>query len=125
MATYPTGVELVRAAMKATGASTSTQLAKALDLRGYSAPRNVKRWLEGVNDPDFESTLQLLDAAGWLTIGGSSNANPGPALDRDAVAAALEELADLQERQDAVLERLLGHATEQAPPRGGRRKRAG
>jgi hypothetical protein len=62
--------ELVKRAMKATGATTPTELARTLEMTSYSAPRNVQRWLDGVSAPEYESTLQLLAAAGLLTAEG-------------------------------------------------------
>jgi hypothetical protein len=117
--------ELVRAAMTATGSSSPTELARAIGLQGYSSPRNIKRWLDGENDPDFHATLQLLEAAGMLAAPGEveSSSRPGRALDDERLADALEQLADLQERQAAVLDALLAREDEPARPQPARKRR--
>lgn len=61
-----TAQELVTLVMQLTGATTPTELAREIGMQGYSAPQRVKRWLDGTNEPDFEGTLLLLDAAGLL-----------------------------------------------------------
>lgn len=62
-----TAPDLVRAAMAATRADSPTALARALRMTSYSAPRNIKRWLNGIAQPDYEATLLLVRAAGLLS----------------------------------------------------------
>jgi hypothetical protein len=85
--------ELVRAAMTATGTATPTQLARALRMPSYSAPRNISRWLESVSKPDYDSTLLLLQAAGYLTIPAARPAAAEAAGEARAEAAAAERRA--------------------------------
>jgi hypothetical protein len=118
---HPESKALVEGVRKRLEARNARDLAAKLGLTGLDDERRVRSWLAGDTAPNFYGTMALLRAGGMLAPAPSRRR----ALDVDALAAALEELADLQERQDAVLERLLGHAVEQAPPRGGRRKRAG
>jgi transcriptional regulator with XRE-family HTH domain len=63
--------ELVRLAMEATGSRTLSDLARALGLTSYAAPRNIRRWIEGETNPDYDATLRLLEAAGLLKRGGT------------------------------------------------------
>ena len=106
--------ELVKRAMDATGSSTPTELARALKMTAYSAPRNIQRWLDGVSSPEYESTLQPLEAAGLL----GQNSTPVPlrrALDQRELATAIHEIAD-------VLDRLRNLVGEQEHPQApGRR----
>jgi hypothetical protein len=56
--------KLVEAALaKADG---PTNLARHLQLAGYSSPKRVARWRDGVAKPDYESTIALLQFVGWL-----------------------------------------------------------
>lgn len=57
--------ELVRAVMDQLKASGPTELAVKLDLP-HAGPKRIGRWLKGANEPDFEGTIALLLAAGWI-----------------------------------------------------------
>lgn len=60
-----TGLEFVQAVMNRLGARTANDLAEAMKWpRGKE--RLVAKWLAGTNDPNYETTIALLDAAGWL-----------------------------------------------------------
>ena len=54
--------------MKKADVTGPAQLAKKLGLEGYYAPKRVSRWLDGSNEPDYESTIKLLHLAGWLNV---------------------------------------------------------
>jgi hypothetical protein len=97
-----TGAELVEAAMKATGTvGQPRELGKRLHMDPYNAQQRITRWLKGENDPDFEGTLLLLEAAGWLHVDAATNR---PTRAEDAVEAKqlLQEvrraLVDLAQR---------------------------
>lgn len=49
------------------GRTGDAELAMRLRLSGGSTSQRVKRWRIGLNEPDYESTILLLDAAGFLT----------------------------------------------------------
>lgn len=113
----PRPEKFVSAVARELNASTPTDLARAIKLPGYNAPQRVRRWMEGDNAPDYEGVMLMLEATGWFRLGAAvAGATPdqAQALETAAVAAALEELAELQERQDAVLERLITRATARA-----------
>lgn len=113
----------VAAVARALNAATPTDLARAIKLPGYNAPQRVRRWMEGDNAPDYEGVMLMLEATGWFRLRNTSDgASPiqAPGLDADALAAALEELVALQEREDAVLEQLLARAAAQVQPRSDR-----
>lgn len=57
--------ELVAGMIKSLGLTGPTPLARKAGL-SFSGPDNIRRWLKGDHDPDFESTMALLSAAGWL-----------------------------------------------------------
>lgn len=58
--------DLVRFVMQKTGLEKPSEIAKMLGLTSYSSPQRVTRWIAGENEPDFDATLALLAAAGWL-----------------------------------------------------------
>lgn len=84
--------------MACLGMSKPTDFANHLEL-GANGYRKVKRWLDADNDPDFESTIKMLEACGWLNmnangqVAGASSAIPPEAL-----------LAELALGQAALLE---------------------
>lgn len=130
-------VELVAAAMEILDAGNAPQLADRLGMTRRNQDKTVRRWIEGTNEPSYAHTLRLLSEVGLLpaklparTDGsrfgpGRATSGPARALDDEALAVALEELGDLLEQQDAVLERLLDRAAEQARPRRGRKRSSG
>lgn len=88
--------------MEASGATTPTELARAIGMTGYSAPQRAKRWIDGSNEPDFEGTVLLLAAAGMLNI-----ENPTLVVEGSSDAAVLREIRALDRRLDVdVLPRL-------------------
>lgn len=64
---YPEGPELVRAVMAQLGITRNVDLARelALDMNG---PSRISKWLAGKSSPDYEATMKMLDACGWLNI---------------------------------------------------------
>jgi len=93
--------DLVRAAMAATGTETATDLARTLRMTSYSAPRNIKRWLDGVAQPDFEATLLLLDAAGLLAS--TPAAAKASRLTSPELADVLREIRALDNKIDVAI----------------------
>lgn len=102
--------DLVALAMSARGIETPADLARALGLASYSSPRRVKRWIEGENEPDYSSTVRLLDLAGMLrSEPGETGVAAGlPALEdpRDLLAGLASVVAVSQSTNEAILERL-------------------
>ena len=45
-----------------------TEFARKINLTSYEAPKRVRRWADGENDPDFEGTMLILEAVGWLSM---------------------------------------------------------
>lgn len=84
--------ELVRLAMTATGSTTPTELARALRMSNYTAPRNIKRWLDGESQPEFDATLVLLGAAGLLRPVDDAQPEPAAAGDLEPVLRAVRAL---------------------------------
>jgi transcriptional regulator with XRE-family HTH domain len=85
--------------MERTGKATPTELARALRMTGYTAPRNITRWLNGDSSPDYDSTLALLAAAGMLNLDA-----PAPEVgEADANAQLLRELRALDRKIDTVV----------------------
>lgn len=41
--------------------------AMKFNLTADNPSRKVKNWLEGQNEPDYEATMAMLEAAGWLS----------------------------------------------------------
>jgi hypothetical protein len=79
-------------------------------MTGYTAPRNITRWLNGDSSPDYESTMSLLAAAGMLDLEATqpptdANAtldavtNLDRRLDTDVIPR-LEQIADELRRGD-------------------------
>jgi len=57
----------VRAVMSEVGARGPTELARCARFDPYTDfRRKIQTWLAGENQPNFESTMRLLSAAGWL-----------------------------------------------------------
>lgn len=102
---------------KALGVSTPTELAKAIKLEGYNSPQRVRRWMEGNNAPDYEGTMLMLEATGWLKIPKSRAAiRHGRALDERELVSAIDEITN-------VLVRLQRLVDEQDPPQREQRRR--
>lgn len=102
--------------MERTGTDSPTELARALRMTGYTAPRNITRWLNADSAPDFDSTLTLLAAAGMLNL--DSPIPPAPLGD----AELLRELRALDRKLDTeVIPRLdrLGEERRQRVRDGG------
>ena len=93
--------DLVRAAMVATSSATPTDLARNLKMSSYSAPRNVKRWLDGETQPDYESTLLLIGAAGLLHP--ESGEPRASRLAETTLADVVSEIAALDRKIDVTL----------------------
>jgi hypothetical protein len=85
--------DFVAQVMAALGADGPTDLSRKLGL-GESGPRRIKRWLEGVNEPDYEATMLMLERAGWLTSTPGAAAGPGGSTP-DPLRALAEAVADL------------------------------
>lgn len=79
-------------------ADSDTRLARALGLDGYAAPQRVRRWRLGQNEPDFGSTLLLLEAAGLLrdeaTSPPAASAHAAPDDLRTIIREELERAAE-------------------------------
>ena len=43
-----------------------SELARALGMTGYDAPRTVRRWLQDINGPQYEYMMMMLEKAGWI-----------------------------------------------------------
>ncbi len=69
MSTQIDAPDLVRLAMRRLGTESYADLARALGLSSYAAPKNIRRWLDGETKPGYESTLKLLDLVGALNEG--------------------------------------------------------
>lgn len=111
--------EFVTRVKETLGVESPTEFAKAIRLGGYNAPQRARRWLEGDHAPDYEATMLMLEAVGWIAIpttNGAGSATPERVLDEAAVAAAIHEIADVLDRLT-----LLVAAQEQPPPRKRRR----
>lgn len=92
----PTAAEVTDAARKALGAPNDKQLAFLLWQRyGLEADQpKVSRWRRGVRAPNFDATMTLLSAAGWIDE---------EAISRDRAAAArAEALAAAQEAEETA-----------------------
>lgn len=74
------------------GRTGDADLAGRLGLAGGSTSQRVKRWRIGLNEPDYEGTVMLLDAAGFLTPEGRAFLGLAPRESRveDALDAASE-----------------------------------
>lgn len=95
----------VSAALKV---ETPTELAKAIKLGGYNAPQRARRWMDGDHAPDYEGTMLMLEATGWLQIAESSPTRRVRALDERELVAAIDEVTN-------VLGRLQRLVDEQGP----------
>jgi transcriptional regulator with XRE-family HTH domain len=113
-----TGKELAERAKRATGSKTAADLARALGLESYESPRRVARWLRGANEPDFESTLKLLELIGY------------PVPDQEGVDLIIEPLQDADalarlerlEQQQASFARLVTTQNRELHEIGGQQK---
>jgi hypothetical protein len=127
--------EFVRSVMEALDCDGPTELARALGLTSYAAPKRITRWLAGETTPDYASTMLMFEKVGWLAI--PDDASRGPAReeaeghqDRDpdrgslaeAVAALGEAtsqgLAEIRDRLESIERRLPDEPPEQLPKHG-------
>jgi hypothetical protein len=72
------GDQFVRAVMRKLGARGPKDLARKAQLDPWYVDKRIRNWLQGRNEPNFEATILLLQAAGWL--------------DEDGLRRALEDL---------------------------------
>jgi hypothetical protein len=117
-----TGQEFVQRYMEALGIKGASELARSIDLPGYWSPQRVKRWIDGTSSPDFESTMLMLERAGWLAI----TENPNVAIERAAAAQARrgegaveDRLRDVQDELGRLTSEVsrLARAVEESSPR--------
>ncbi len=54
--------------MQRLGTESYAELARALRLSSFAAPKNIRRWLDGETKPGYESTLKLLELVGALNL---------------------------------------------------------
>lgn len=64
----PTPEEFIELVTSKLGVTKPGDVARALGLTDYGAPQRVARWMKGRNGPNYEGTMLMLDAAGWLNI---------------------------------------------------------
>lgn len=89
--------------MKGVGVESPTDLARAIGLTDYSAPRNITRWLDGENAPGYEATILLLRAAGYLRDEALPSSPTAPDATLEAVQALDRRLdTDVIPRLDAL-----------------------
>ena len=88
--------------MERRGIDKPAELAQALGLTRYASPQRVRRWREGLNEPRFQETMELLEMAGLLT--GEARAalgerplpgSPEAEIDLSADRARADRLAEL------------------------------
>src|SRR4051812_19249298 len=60
--------EFVRLVKERLGVEQPSEIARKLGLTDYGAPQRVRRWINGRNGPDYEGTMAMLQAAGWLSM---------------------------------------------------------
>jgi len=60
--------ELVRLAMERLDCHSAGELARKLDLEPYDSPKRVRRWLDGLNEPDYRATMTILERIGALNL---------------------------------------------------------
>lgn len=111
---------------------TAAELAEEIEDYLHIGLRTIERVMQGkrgLKPPEREHIAEVLDVPLSFLERGFARADAAMgqtrALDDETLAQALEELADLQERQDAVLERLLHPGDEPAQRRSGRRSSSG
>jgi len=98
----------VRAVMRQLGCDGPTDLANRLSL-GVNSPRRIKRWLDGENEPDYEATMLMLEAAGWLNMAADAQEAAASSPDHleqiaGAVKAILANQAQILDRLPAASE---------------------
>lgn len=84
-------------------ALTQKLAADSTDPRRYTE-RKVSRWAKGENSPEFDTTVEMLELAGWLSVQNGEGNATARSLRRMELATAA--LADDLERLQAALSEL-------------------
>lgn len=71
---------------------------------GPNTPRKVTRWLESETKPDYTSTMEMLEATGWLNM--SADAQTDAASPRDPLERIAEGVTTILGQQEKILQRL-------------------
>lgn len=109
-----TAPELVTRAKERLGVKTDTDLARALGLKDYAAPQRIRRWRLGQNEPDYEATLLLLEAAGLLNE--EAAPHTAPLVIDSEMAAQMAAVLSAVERIESSVARIVSRASAPAPP---------